>query len=45
MAPPESAGAGDYRDLGAELDALSERLDDARRYLGIDALRERRGTL
>jgi peptide chain release factor 2 len=45
MAPPESGGAGEYRDLGAELAALTTRLDDARRYLGIDALRERRGVL
>jgi peptide chain release factor 2 len=45
MAPPESGGPGEYRDLGAELAALTTRLDDARRYLGIDALRERRGVL
>ncbi|HXQ19202.1 MAG TPA: peptide chain release factor 2 [Acidimicrobiales bacterium] len=45
MAPPESVGAGEYRDLGAELDALQERLDEAQGYLRIDALRERRATL
>jgi peptide chain release factor 2 len=41
MAPPEAAGSLP-RDFAAELDGLSTRLEEAERYLGLEALRERR---
>jgi peptide chain release factor 2 len=44
MAPPEAPPA-ERRDLPAELKGLEERLREAQRYLGIDALRRRRDEL
>src|SRR6202050_2632435 len=41
----EASGAGDQRDLKAELAALRARLDEAQGYLRLDALRERRAQL
>ncbi|HEY5023931.1 MAG TPA: peptide chain release factor 2 [Acidimicrobiales bacterium] len=45
MARPEPAGAGDQRDLRAELASLRKRLEEAEGYLGLDRLRERRAEL
>jgi peptide chain release factor 2 len=45
MAQPEAGGAGEYRDLGAELEAVRARLEDAQAYLRIAVLRERRAVL
>ena len=41
----EASGAGDQRDLKAELAALRSRLDEAQGYLRLDHLRERRAEL
>jgi peptide chain release factor 2 len=41
----ESSGAGDQRDLKAELAALRSRLEEAEGYLRLDHLRERRAEL
>jgi peptide chain release factor 2 len=41
----ESSGAGDQRDLRAELAALRSRLEEAEGYLRLDHLRERRAEL
>jgi peptide chain release factor 2 len=45
MAPPEVAGAGERRDLTAELEGLSGRIAEAEGYLDIDPLRRRREEL
>jgi len=45
MARPEPAAGGEQRDLRAELAALRKRLEEARGYLGLDRLRQRRGEL
>jgi len=45
MAPPEGPEAGEPRDLGADLDQLSGRLEEAVRYLRMDDLRARRAEL
>ncbi len=44
MAPPEVAGA-ERRDLAAELEGLSGRIEEARGYLDIESLSARRGEL
>jgi peptide chain release factor 2 len=45
MAPPEAPRAVERRDVSSELERIAERLNEARAYLGIDALRARRGEL
>jgi len=45
MAPPEAPDAGEPRDLGADLDQLSVRLEEAERYLRMGDLRDRRAAL
>jgi len=45
MARPEAPGAGDQRDLRAELASLRKRLEEAEGYLGLERLRERRTEL
>ncbi|HVX20215.1 MAG TPA: peptide chain release factor 2 [Acidimicrobiales bacterium] len=45
MAPPEAPDAGEPRDLGADLDRLTARLDEAEGYLRMDDLRARRAEL
>jgi peptide chain release factor 2 len=44
-APEQSASPDDHRDAAAELDDLGTRLDEARRYLRMDELRQRRAEL
>jgi len=45
MARPEPVGAGDQRDLRAELASLRKRLEEAEGYLGLEQLLERRAEL
>jgi peptide chain release factor 2 len=45
MARPEAPGAGEQRDLRAELASLRKRLEEAEGYLGLDQLRARRAEL
>ncbi|MDA8184775.1 MAG: hypothetical protein M0035_10185, partial [Actinomycetota bacterium] len=45
MSPAEAPRGGSQRDLLAELAGLSSRLQEAERYLGIEALRARRDEL
>jgi peptide chain release factor 2 len=45
MARGDGAGAGEQRDLRAELEGLRARLDEAERYLGLESLRARRTEL
>src|SRR5579872_2633841 len=45
MAPPEAPRTVERRDVSSELERIAERLNEAQSYLGIDALRTRRGEL